>query len=112
MDELKRASKAPLRILAQLLPNGCWSARFEQHTEIAFEDRVPTVAAMRLVRAVPGLAEESLRIVWLSRRGSRIDFAVSPAGQVQQCPECRGTGRYVGLLIVEDCTACGGSGKH
>ena len=26
------------------------------------------------------------------------------------CPECRGSGTYVGLNVVEDCAACGGHG--
>ena len=27
-----------------------------------------------------------------------------------KCPECRGTGKYVGLNEVETCDRCGGSG--
>jgi hypothetical protein len=27
------------------------------------------------------------------------------------CPECRGTGKYVGLLIEEACSTCGGMGR-
>ena len=28
------------------------------------------------------------------------------------CPECRGSGRYVGLTVDEPCRACGGSGQE
>jgi DnaJ-class molecular chaperone len=27
------------------------------------------------------------------------------------CPDCKGSGKYVGLQIVEPCTLCNGSGK-
>lgn len=28
------------------------------------------------------------------------------------CSDCRGSGRYVGLNVVEPCAACGGSGQQ
>lgn len=28
------------------------------------------------------------------------------------CPECRGSGRYVGLTVDEPCRACGGTGER
>jgi DnaJ-class molecular chaperone len=27
------------------------------------------------------------------------------------CPDCGGSGRYVGLNVAEDCERCGGSGR-
>jgi DNA-binding NtrC family response regulator len=27
------------------------------------------------------------------------------------CPDCRGSGRYVGLTVIESCRACGGTGR-
>lgn len=28
-----------------------------------------------------------------------------------RCPECKGTGKYVGFLLVEPCQRCQGSGR-
>lgn len=28
------------------------------------------------------------------------------------CPDCRGSGKYIGLNVVEPCLGCGGSGQQ
>lgn len=28
-----------------------------------------------------------------------------------KCEDCKGTGKYVGLIVIEPCAACGGSGE-
>lgn len=30
---------------------------------------------------------------------------------MSRCPDCKGTGKYYGLVVVEDCQACRGTGK-
>lgn len=49
-----------------------------------------------------------LRIAYRSEDGRTAKFTVVPAGGGGVCPECGGTGRYVGLAVVEECRACGG----
>ena len=40
-------------------------------------------------------------------RGVRLREISSP---LAQCSDCRGSGKYVGLAVVEVCRGCGGSG--
>lgn len=34
-----------------------------------------------------------------------------PGPELKQCDECKGSGKYIGLLKVEDCLKCSGKGK-
>ena len=90
--------------------HGHWSASFAGRPEISYSGNTALVAAKRLVRAVEGLDEITLRIVGQSENGRRAELTVRPASWGGECPDCGGTGRYVGLTLVEECRACGGTG--
>ena len=45
----------------------------------------------------------------LEETDSRFVYEMRSASET--CPDCGGTGKYVGLNIVEECPKCGGSGR-
>ena len=90
--------------------HGHRSASFAGRPEISYSGNTALVAAKRLVRAVEGLDESTLRGVGQSENGCLAALTVRPTDWGSECPECGGTGRYVGLAVIEECEACGGSG--
>lgn len=90
--------------------DGHWSASFDEHPEFAFGADSAVLAAKRLVRSAEDLDESTLRTVYRSEDGRLAALTVRRSGG-GGCPECGGTGRYIGLAVVEECRACGGSGR-
>ena len=46
----------------------------------------------------------------LDKQQSTLDRRVMLLTATSTCPECGGSGRYVGLILVENCKTCDGSG--
>lgn len=69
-------------------------------------------AVERLLDAHPecDIDRATLTKVQGSERHGHVEFCGSRR-TAATCPECRGSGKYVGLQTVEDCRACGGSGR-
>ena len=93
-----------MRIIAEE-HHGHWTAWFETHPETAFGGDRAAVAVARLVESVgidPGAVEAEYDAATLTHMEFRV-----PAGP---CPDCKGTGRYVGLAATEPCQTCKGFG--
>ena len=82
-----------------------WTASFADSPETAFGGEWPAEAIKRLVATVPGLDVENITADHDRSSDDRLVFVL---GEV--CPDCGGTGEYVGLNAVETCGVCGGSG--
>lgn len=103
-----------LRIIARHMPQGHWAAWFDGRSWMPCIGTTPLMAAQRLVAAQRGLSPHSLRMVEQSR--NQAVFAISddpvPVPQtLRSCPDCRGSGQYVGFTVIEDCRRCSGSGR-
>lgn len=97
---------------------GHWSARFDDGTPDSFGGPDAFAAIRRL------LENSSARHLTLDDfepdldkcRLNRMEMVLKDrdsgnGGRKEPCPECSGTGRYVGLTVVEPCGACGGLGN-
>ena len=104
MSEYRIAPDGLVHIHA-MAEHGHWSASFAGRPEVSFGGDTALVAAKRLLRAVDGLDESTLRLVSRSEDGRRAELTVRRAG-LRICPDCHGIGRYVGLAMVEPCRAC------
>ena len=83
---------------------GHWTAWQAGSPQVAFGGDTAAVAIRRLCEAA-GI--DGTQIVADHVRCSEdvMEFLV---GEMDDCPDCGGTGRYVGLNVVEDCRVCGG----
>ena len=68
----------------------------------------PAEAVKRLIATVPGLDVESITVDHEQSSDDRLVFMLGNSGV---CPECGGTGEYIGLNVTETCGACSGSGR-
>ena len=91
-------------------PYGNWFAWYAARPNHASLGGTPQAAVRALLACSLGVEGdwnlEPLRVGCIEARN---EFEVDLAANAR-CPECRGTGRYVGLEHVEDCVLCGGSG--
>lgn len=110
MGEHPVTKEQPVRVLAFRAPDGCWRAWLDSQPDACVSDLTARAAAARLVRATPGLDADSLQLVERSGGSGFMVFAVSRARSAC-CPDCGGSGRYVGLTVIEPCRTCGGSGR-
>jgi hypothetical protein len=110
MSEPAVTTDKPVRVLAFRAPDGCWRAWLDSEPDVCVSDRTARAAAMQLVRADPGLDPASLEVVERSGGSGFVVFAVSRS-ESAPCPDCGGSGRYVGLAVVEACRACRGTGQ-
>ena len=90
-----------------------WVAWFEDEPENGYGGETPIAAVQRLLNGRAERVPEfhGIRAVGSLSRRRRREFILYPKVARTLCPECRGTGKYVGLSVVEDCRACGGSGR-
>lgn len=94
-------------IIVQHDDSGHWSAWAPDTPEVAFGGPTATAAAARLLDAAGEDAGN-----WFT------DHAHKQADHVEffrfgaTCPDCNGTGRYVGLMTSEDCRTCRGTGTR
>ncbi len=107
-----KASPVSLRIIAEE-NHGHWSARFadpSSHESYGGADAMDAVR--RLIENSPqwNVMVDDFEPDWDNCSSQRLELVlVRPTGKV--CPDCGGTGKYVGLHVVEPCLACGGSGE-
>jgi hypothetical protein len=85
---------------------GQWTAWELSHPDVAYSGEAPSAAIRKLFEAL-GL-DCSKIIVKPNQRPNRLEFAIRD----EPCPDCKGTGRYVGLNAVEKCATCGGAGRR
>lgn len=95
-----------MRIVCEQLVPDHWLAWIEGRTESASTGESAAQAIEQLVETLPGVESESLTIIKRASRMGRYVFAVDAA-----CPDCKGTGQYVGLVAVENCRMCEGLGR-
>ena len=99
----------PDRIIVERLHDH-WVAWFDDAPESAYGGRRPIDAIDALLSAHPerGVALNQVFALHEAVRVDHLEFLVSAA---ETCPECKGSGQYVGLQAVETCQSCGGNGR-
>ena len=94
-----------IRIIAVVDANDHWSAWIEDNPCTAFGGDTPTVAVERLLEFA-GLDAMSIHANYSRCTLTRQVFIHGG----ETCPDCGGSGFYVGFNSVDDCQGCGGSG--
>ena len=95
-----------LRIIAERDPHGNWSAWFDGRPQWAYGGDEAATAVSRLAysREIdPG----TLSADYDACQDGHMEFTLGG----QTCPDCGGTGKYIGFLEVGNCETCDGSGK-
>ena len=82
-------------------------AWIEDQPAHSFGGDTAATAVMRLLRAF-GIDPDTIEAGY---DACRMDRQVFRVGRSDPCPDCRGSGRYVGLTAVEPCSTCGGAGR-
>lgn len=92
--------------------NGHWSAWFSDAPESAYGGEWPADAIRALLWAHPerGVIPEQITSDDDALRDGHLEFLLSTS--LPPCPDCGGSGRYVGLNSVDVCRACHGSGRR
>ena len=93
-----------MRIIAER-DSGHWSAWRQDEPATALGGSDPAMAVKRLCNAL----ELNTKLIVVDRAACRTDHLEFVVGD--SCPDCGGSGRYVGLNTVEVCGTCGGSGR-
>lgn len=98
-----------IRIIAKRTQSGDWSAWFDGRPQVVFRGSTARQAASRLVDQVLGRDAVELQPLVRSKANGTVIFA----GEARRvpCPDCDGSGSYVGLTVVEPCDVCGGTGR-
>lgn len=89
-------------LVAEKCLDGRWVCHREGRPEIAVAGPSYMVTIKRFCDA-HGL--NLLGFSLLEKGPERVVVRLAPV-----CPDCRGSGRYVGLNVVEDCPSCDGTG--
>ena len=85
---------------------GHWSAWFTRRPEMIFRGPSVKSAVDQLMQA-HGLDPASISLMYHGIGPRRQEFRI----RAKACPDCRGSGKYVGLATVENCDRCGGYGR-
>jgi hypothetical protein len=96
-----------MRLIAERIGSGRWGCYAEGKPEVSASAPLPGGALQRLC-AILGLPAAAYAAI--HRTPERIIYDRIRRGTERPCPDCRGTGEYVGFTVVEPCRACGGSG--
>ena len=86
-----------------------WVARFEDDPSIRFQSASPESALTGLLRRntnrlPPNYGVAEVASDYWKGRVEAVVFART------QCPDCGGSGKYVGLIVIEPCKRCDGAG--
>lgn len=108
------AAEAEFRVLVQRNgANARWCAWIADRPEVVVEGD----EAMAAFDAIIALQRDrlpdpyQLRVDDKLSRGGHIEVLLTGRPRERKpCPSCKGTGKYVGLSIVEPCDACQGAG--
>lgn len=94
------------RIIAEQDRSGHWTAWFADDPCHAYGGDTAATAVVRLLEASGG---DSMAITadYSSSDQRHMEFVLGG----DHCPDCCGSGLYVGLNAVEDCRRCCGSGR-
>ncbi len=85
---------------------GHWTATFEGHPELNFRGDHPEIALSRLHESLDNYDPNSLIPVEERTTDDRLVFIIG-----HECPDCRGSGEYVGLNQISPCERCVGHGR-
>ncbi|MCC7423945.1 MAG: hypothetical protein IT428_27080 [Planctomycetaceae bacterium] len=103
-----------LRIIVErLAKTGRWSAWFQDEPAAALEGDEAMVVFDTLVAARRDRLPDpyQLRVDDRRSRGGHIEVLMTGKRRERlPCPTCKGSGKYVGLSIVEPCSTCEGTG--
>ncbi len=95
---------------------GHWSAQLDDGTPDSYGGPDAFAAMRRLLENSPArhLTLDDFEPDLDECRLKRVEMVLKDRDrgdqeQKEPCPECGGTGRYVGLMEVEPCRACGGT---
>lgn len=83
-----------------------WSAIFEGHPELRFRGDHPVIALSRLLESLENFDPNSLVPVEERTTDDRLVFVIG-----NECPDCNGSGQYIGLNEISDCRRCSGHGR-
>ena len=86
--------------------HGTWTAWQEHSPCLSFGGDEPATAVSRLCES-EGIDLATLACRYSKVTRDRMEF-VTASGP---CPDCGGSGQYVGLSEVEDCSTCCGGGR-
>lgn len=109
------AASVELRIVVERAPaTGRWTAWFQDLPGQVIEGDEAMTAFDTLVASQRDRLPDpyQLRVDDRRSRGGHIEVLMSGRRRERQiCPTCKGSGKYVGLTVVEACDACGGTGS-
>jgi hypothetical protein len=94
-----------MRIIADEMDPGHWMAWDEASPQNGYGGPTPQAAVARLCEAI-GRHPNTFRPSKFSAHRFVLDELTG-----RRCPDCRGTGRYVGFTTIETCQRCQGSGR-
>lgn len=114
MPSPARTTHASLRIIAEDV-HGYWTACFANppSNEI-YRGNDAMDAIQRLIANTPewNVQLEDFEPDWENCSAHHLEMVlIQPLRNRKRCPDCGGTGKYVGLNIVELCANCGGRGS-
>ena len=84
---------------------GLWSAWRKDDPATALSGSDPAMAVKRLCN----ILDLNVMSIAVDHAGCRTDHLEFIVGET--CTDCGGSGKYVGLNMVEDCRTCGGVGR-
>lgn len=121
LDEMFRsiekavAQHAETRVIVERPPGETeWNAWFEDDPDECYPGNVPLVALNRLMRARPDRVPRpcGIRPMDAGAPSGRLEFVLYRKSEASKpCPDCGGTGKYTGLVVIENCSACNGTGR-
>lgn len=94
-----------IRIITEENPQGRWTAWFDGKLAGASQGENAAHAVRHLVE-FSGCDDSALLADFKRCTDTHQEFILDGI----LCPECLGSGRYIGLTRIEDCNNCGGSG--
>ena len=109
-----RTTHASLRIIAEDV-HGYWTACFTNTSPNEIFRGHDAMDAIQ--RLIDNSSEWNLRLEdfepdWENCSAHHLEMVlIKPLRKRQTCPDCSGTGQYVGLNVVETCAKCGGRGS-
>lgn len=101
------------RIIVERDANGLWAAWFDEQPDDSQVGRSQGEAVRRLLFRTRSQRAPARDIVIDSAacREGHLEFVVVTQAEKTSCPDCQGTGQYVGLSVIEDCRTCAGTGE-
>ena len=86
--------------------DGHWSAWQDSYPCLAYGGETAAAAVSRLCEAVE-IDPATLAGRYTTVTRDRMEFTEA----TRVCPDCGGSGKYTGLIAVENCRTCGGGGR-